>query len=111
MLRGRWYIDKGEVSLFDFDSIKFPQLKNINSRIVELTNFFVPRKSRGRGYGRILVEAALAYARRYKWAVIIRIHPYDNEPLSEEALKKFYKKFGFKVIPKTDNYYYLLETK
>lgn len=74
---------------------------------VELTDLHVHPLRRGRGWGRELVQCALAHAQRRRWVVFLRAVPYGSKPASLRQLIAFYKSCGFKQLRRGDDREYV----
>jgi len=98
----RWKIGGGgfigEVSLFELGEYDDYVARKAGSACVMLSNLHVHPLRRGRGWGRILVETALAHAQKKGWCVFIRVVPYNDSTLDAAGLTEFYKSLGFKSM-------------
>lgn len=68
-------------------------LHKIKDSIVELKRFYVEKKYRGQGVGRLLFSKAIHFAKKKKYKTIIT----DTTPNMERAVA-FYKASGFRMV-------------
>jgi GNAT superfamily N-acetyltransferase len=75
----------------------------------QLFSFEVDKRSRGKGYGTLLMEDVLQRSKAMNASVILQAQPYQGEPgLKQESLVLFYQKHGFVIIPQPMNSYWLM---
>lgn len=67
---------------------------------VKLTDVYTTPSLRGRGWGRQVIQSALAVAQRNRWPVFLYVKPYGygKEKLDAWQLSTFYRSFGFAPV-------------
>lgn len=102
----RWTVAEdgleGEVSLCVLSQYEDVGLMN-GSQMLELTDLWVERAARGRGWASELLRAACAWADEYQVDLFIRVVAYGRERprINVEDLMPFYRRWGF-VSRKSD---------
>jgi ribosomal protein S18 acetylase RimI-like enzyme len=96
----RWTIGAGgfigEVSLFRLTEWDMYVRGKDTRTYVTLSNLHVHPLRRGRGWARLLMQAALTHAMDRGWCVFIRVVPYANgDAMDVDQLIAFYKSYGF----------------
>lgn len=104
---GRWIVGSGtliaEASLHDPGEFALQSRRRRGNRLVELTDVYTHPFSRGQGWSRLAVSAALGYADKRGWDVCLRVCVYGTpgtpatkrSRAPEAALLRFYLSLGF----------------
>jgi GNAT superfamily N-acetyltransferase len=101
----RWVVGEGgfigEASLIELSVDEHRRYSRRGRFICELTDVYVHPLRRGRGWARVVVEAALDYADAEGWDVFLRVVTYGKDSqrgphrLDVESLIAFYGRLGF----------------